>query len=1023
MGGQRGIGVHIVFLSLFSLATMYTCLGAQNITTGCSEHERLALLKFKNIIKNDYKMFSSWVGKDCCSWKGVRCDGASGSVVGLDLRGNLQYFNSCGGRFGTAVDENYLLDEKHFIDSKEMDSSLAELRHLEYLDLSGNYFHGSQIPEFVGTLKQLSYLNLSNAGFSGNIPHYIGNLSNLKVLDLNSYSQELMVGDMAWISGLSSLDHLDLSGVDLSGARNRHRVLYMIPSLTDLSLSCCGFANSDLAGPHLNSSRMLPNIRRLDLSWNWIEGRFPSVLTNMSSLLALDLSGNLLDSSIPIIPSLQKLVLSHNDIQHIEHIGIWGQCHLKHLSVSENYLGELNGPSTNISNCSHYAFELLDLSRNGFTGFLPESFGRLTSLRVLYLGSNSLKGPIPKALGRLRFLERLDLSYNQLDGPIPTITGQLKELNLQNNQLTGPIPASLGGLASLEVFSVSSNSLNGTLPVQIGQLTKLNYLDISNNSLEGVILEAHFANHLMLKYLDATSNPNLTVNISREWMPPFQLRILRMGSCKIAAEFPQWLRNQTNLRELDLSNSSISGNLPTWMRKMPLIPWLDLSYNKLTGPLTNLPCGNPLIVFWLFGSNFYPESLHLERFGLPGPLYLKNNLFTGPIPKSLCKWTHLEILDLSLNRISGKIPRCLENLINLKAMVFSSNELSGVIPDFRGNLSESLTWLDFNNNNLSGVLPNSLGNFYDLRVLDLGDNSLSGSIPKWMGDKLVHLVILRLHKNYLSGRLPRSLCLKKGLQILDISQNNITGVIPSCFKELSGMVIGSHESIHNGTASSNLNIRQVMKGVDLRYTTTLQLVVNMDLSSNKLVGEIPEELTNLSMLVGLNLSHNNLSGSIPDNIGNLKALISLDFSANELTGTIPSCLSALNFLTYLNLSHNNLSGRIPTGNQLQTLTDPSIYAGNRDLCGAPLPRNCSNPDDPPTIPHEPNFKPTKEPKKVWFYLDIIGGFATGFWGIIGVLVFKKRWRQKLFIFSERTMDKIYVAFVVRVAKIKRRREA
>ncbi|GJX09322.1 leucine-rich repeat protein [Tanacetum coccineum] len=178
----------------------------------------------------------------------------------------------------------------------------------------------------------------------------------------------------------------------------------------------------------------------------------------------------------------------------------------------------------------------------------------------------------------------------------------------------------------------------------------------------------------------------------------------------------------------------------------------------------------------------------------------------------------------------------------------------------------------------------------------------------------------------------------------------------------------------------------------------------------------------LFALVGLNLSNNHLIGSIPNSIGNMKALSSLDFSGNQLTGPIPPSIGALSFLSHLNLSHNNLSGQIPTGNQLQTLTDPSIYVGNRDLCGAPLPKNCSNNEDQTTV-HKNSKAANHKSNKLWFYMDIMGGFAAGFWGFIGVLLFKKHWRHKLYRFSEKIMDKIYVAVVVRVHKMKRGRES
>ncbi|CAI9299713.1 unnamed protein product [Lactuca saligna] len=379
----------------------------------------------------------------------------------------------------------------------------------------------------------------------------------------------------------------------------------------------------------------------------------------------------------------------------------------------------------------------------------------------------------------------------------------------------------------------------------------------------------------------------------------------------------------------------------------------------------------------------------------------------------MCR-TYLEYLDLSRNRLIGKIPRCLENLQKLNALILSSNRLSSVIPSFI-----SLYRLHLNGNNFTGELPREIMNFQSLAVLDLGDNNFDGNIPEWIGEKL-NPMVLRLHRNNFSGRIPRSFCRLSNLQILDVAHNSLTGTIPPCLGQLSGMA-NRNPNWRLISPDSDENVIQVMKGVDVEYTRTWDLVLNMDLSSNKLVGEIPVELTRLSMLMGLNLSNNLLSGGIPNNIGNMTKLESVDFSRNELTGMIPSSMEALTFLSHLNLSHNHLSGRIPTGHQLQPLADPSIYVGNKDLCGPPLPNNCSYYEDYTTS--KKSYEEGEEPKKVWFYVDIMSGFVTGFWGIIGVLLFKKQWRRKLFMFAEETIDKIYIGVVVRVAMMKRGREA
>lgn len=288
------------------------------------------------------------------------------------------------------------------------------------------------------------------------------------------------------------------------------------------------------------------------------------------------------------------------------------------------------------------------------TGSIPKALEQLRSLEELYLHENHLTGPIPTFLGKLT---KLHLSNNQLSGPILESLGQLTgltELYLDSNQLTCPIPSSLGRLVSLRQLSVSSNFLNGTIPISVGQLIKLSYFNISKNSI-GVILEAHFAKLLKLKYLYITSDHKFVFNISNDWMPPFQLIATQLESCKITNGFPQWLQTQKKLQVMVLSNVGLYGLLPTWLQKMPMIMCLDLSHNKLHGSLVNLP--------------FSEDSLYIA---------LKDNLFNGSIPQSLCRSTHLVLVDISENRLSGNIPDCVENLQQLVMLEWVIWSLSGL---------------------------------------------------------------------------------------------------------------------------------------------------------------------------------------------------------------------------------------------------------------------------------------------------------------------------------------------------------
>ena len=202
------------------------------------------------------------------------------------------------------------------------------------------------------------------------------------------------------------------------------------------------------------------------------------------------------------------------------------------------------------------------------------------------------------------------------------------------------------------------------------------------------------------------------------------------------------------------------------------------------------------------------------------------------------------------------------------------------------------------------------------------------------------------------------------------------------------------------------------------YENATKLLDLMDLSSNKLVGVIPEELCLLNGFRGLNLSHNHLSRNIPKKIRDLKLLDTLDLSNNNLYRAIPRSMSNLSSISYLNLSNNNLSRKIPTSNQLQTLIDPSIYAGNIQLCGYPLPKKCPGNDDPiPT--HEETEHEDDKKENIWFWFIVVIGYATGLWAVIGTLVFKKNWRIAYFRFVDNTKERVLAMVAVKVARLKK----
>jgi hypothetical protein len=211
----------------------------------------------------------------------------------------------------------------------------------------------------------------------------------------------------------------------------------------------------------------------------------------------------------------------------------------------------------------------------------------------------------------------------------------------------------------------------------------------------------------------------------------------------------------------------------------------------------------------------------------------------------------------------------------------------------------------------------------------------------------------------------------------------------------------------------------VSKGIEYGYGQTfIDLVYSIDLSSNNLSGEIPDNITSISELVIMNLSMNHLTGRIPKKIGNLHMLETLDLSMNELYGPIPESLSSLTFLSHLNLSFNNLSGKIPSGNQLQTLNDSSIYEGNYLLCGPPLSTKCSEDENKPRV--TPNGRGVES---FSFWISMVAGFIVAFWGVCGTLIIKTSWRQAYFRSFDNLKDKIVVFIMVKIVCLLRKVES
>ncbi|XP_044392053.1 MDIS1-interacting receptor like kinase 2-like [Triticum aestivum] len=180
---------------------------------------------------------------------------------------------------------------------------------------------------------------------------------------------------------------------------------------------------------------------------------------------------------------------------------------------------------------------MLRASNNNITGFIPQSIGQLSLLRILDVSSNKLEGRIPSEIGGLSVLFNLSLGNNLLQGSIPEVIGTMKELeylDLSSNNLSGSIHGSIEHCSKLRTLKLSHNHLNGSIPIELGMLVNLQDLfDLSDNSFKGKI--------------------------------PSQLGSLNL------------------LENLNLSHNALNGSIPSSFQNLLSLLSMDVSYNKLEG--------------------------------------------------------------------------------------------------------------------------------------------------------------------------------------------------------------------------------------------------------------------------------------------------------------------------------------------------------------------------------------------------------------------------------------------------------
>ncbi|KAD6120340.1 hypothetical protein E3N88_11611 [Mikania micrantha] len=864
---------------------------------------------------------------------GVSCD-KTGQVIGLDLSNET-------------------------ISGEINDSSvLFDLKNLESLNLAGNNFSFTPIPSRFGSFASLLNLNLSNSGFSGQIPGELSQLTRLETLDLSSLfsfgTRSLKLENpnlTTLVQNFRKLKGLYLDNVNISSQSSDwgQSLSSFLPNLEVLSLSNC-----QLSGPFDDSLQKLQSLSVIRLALNNLSaqvpeffanfknltvmklgscnlmGTFPNKVLQLQKLQILDLAANKnLYGSLPDFPvggSLTSLELSNTNFSGVIPESIGNLQNLSRIDLPSSNFG--GGIPKSLQNLTQLGY--IDLSSNNFIGQIP-SFQMCKKLAHVDLSRNSLSGTVPSAHFRdLENLVSIILNFNGFNGSIPSslfTLHKLRQIQLSNNNFGGLLPNFINpSLLSLDTLDLSGNKLEGEVPRSIFELPKLSILLLSSNNLSGTIRTTYFQDHLSnLTTLDLSFN-NLSIITSENItlvnnLPKFST--LKLASCNLS-KFPN-LRNQLRLVTLDLSSNKIEGSIPTWIWEVGngTLSFMNLSHNYLTS--LEEPYSFPdLYVLDLHSNNlsgvipappknatFIDYSNNLFNSSLPKSIgenlkyaiffSISNNALSGVIPQTVCNASYLKALDLSNNRLSGRIPQCLiEFSGNLGVLNLGNNSLSGQIKGtFPSNCG--LNTLDLHENHLEGKIPESLVNCTKLEVLNLGKNNISDTYPCFLS-KNTNLRVLVLRSNRLNGSVVCSQTQHNNwskLQIVDMASNNLNGEIPQmCFSQWSAMV-----NDENGDPPEKKHLSfTVLQLSNFYYQDAVTVTVKgLELELVKI----------LTLFTSIDISNNQFSGEIPRTIGQLKALYVLNISNNFFTGSIPPSMGNLIQLESLDMSSNRLTGEIP----------------------------------------------------------------------------------------------------------------
>ncbi|XP_021820307.1 receptor like protein 30-like [Prunus avium] len=628
---------------------------------------------------------------------------------------------------------------------------IVELQDLETLDVTFNQDLTGYLPEFNRSSRLVS-LKLGGSSISGTLSS-IRNLDSLQELDVRACNFSGPIPD--WFANLTQLTYLSLSGNNFNGGP-----LSWIGKQTKLTY--LDLANINLSGYIPSSLRNLTQLFYLHLPSNQLTGPIPSWLGNLSRLAYINLSHNRLNSSIPesifnLMDLRSLFLLSNNlhgtvEILKLENVTVLDLSDNKLEVLTESITMNATLPkfrvlrlhSCNIKEFPHFLRHeqnlfWLDLSRNKLAGQVPKWMLNVSTetLKLLDLSTNSLTGfgqSSPVILPWVN-LQVLALNHNMLQGPLPIPQPSILSYVISENNLTGEISPWICDLSALQLLDLSNNKLSGMLPPCLGNFSDdLRVLNVQNNFFHGFLPQA-YTNTSNLRIFDVSLN-QLQGQLPRRLANCVMLESLILSNNEFHDVFPFWLGTLPELKLLSMHHNGFYGVIGKQKRNFhfPKLRILDLSHNNFRGefPSEYIFSGNPMRGIITLGQRTYMDPISILPVGGTSVSYIYEFSIKVTNKGVYRYYSKIQedfgVVDISSNKFEGKIPEFIGNLKGLRLLNVSNNILTSSIPSFLANLT-LLESLDLSQNKLSGEIPQQLTQLTFLSSFNVSHNNLTGPIP------------------------------------------------------------------------------------------------------------------------------------------------------------------------------------------------------------------------------------------------------------------------------------------------------